>query len=50
MFTVFQNKALFHQLSLKENWHPVRGAQRDRKEGKLIKYSLIFLSYTLIEV
>uniref|UniRef100_A0A673H2A6 Rap guanine nucleotide exchange factor 5-like n=1 Tax=Sinocyclocheilus rhinocerous TaxID=307959 RepID=A0A673H2A6_9TELE len=26
------NKALFHQLSLKENWHPVRGAQRDRKE------------------
>ncbi|XP_051722527.1 rap guanine nucleotide exchange factor 5b isoform X1 [Ctenopharyngodon idella] len=27
-----KNKALFHQLSLKENWHPVRGAQRDRKE------------------
>uniref|UniRef100_A0A8C1DJG1 Rap guanine nucleotide exchange factor 5 n=1 Tax=Cyprinus carpio carpio TaxID=630221 RepID=A0A8C1DJG1_CYPCA len=27
-----KNKALFHQLSLKESWHPVRGAQRDRKE------------------
>ncbi|XP_052474925.1 rap guanine nucleotide exchange factor 5 [Carassius gibelio] len=27
-----KNKALFHQLSLKENWHPVRGAQRERKE------------------
>ncbi|XP_058602356.1 rap guanine nucleotide exchange factor 5b isoform X3 [Onychostoma macrolepis] len=27
-----KNKALFHQLSLKENWHPVRGAQRDMKE------------------
>uniref|UniRef100_A0A8C1DQM8 Rap guanine nucleotide exchange factor (GEF) 5a n=2 Tax=Cyprinus carpio TaxID=7962 RepID=A0A8C1DQM8_CYPCA len=32
VFTIFQNKALFHQLSLKESWHPVRGAQRDRKE------------------
>ncbi|KAG1949053.1 rap guanine nucleotide exchange factor [Pimephales promelas] len=27
-----KNKALFHQLSLKENWHPVRGAQKERKE------------------
>ncbi|XP_077065310.1 rap guanine nucleotide exchange factor 5b isoform X2 [Siphateles boraxobius] len=27
-----KNKALFHQLSLKENWHPGRGAQRERKE------------------
>ncbi|KAL1259214.1 hypothetical protein QQF64_009791, partial [Cirrhinus molitorella] len=27
-----KNKALFHQLSLKENWHPVRGAQREKKE------------------
>ncbi|KAK7157433.1 hypothetical protein R3I93_008805 [Phoxinus phoxinus] len=27
-----KNKALSHQLSLKENWHPVRGAQRERKE------------------
>ncbi|KAI2655453.1 Rap guanine nucleotide exchange factor 5 [Labeo rohita] len=27
-----KNKALFHQISLKENWHPVRGAQREKKE------------------
>ncbi|XP_026140147.1 rap guanine nucleotide exchange factor 5b isoform X2 [Carassius auratus] len=27
-----KNKALFHQLSLKESWHPVRGAQRDSKD------------------
>nr|XP_055065632.1 rap guanine nucleotide exchange factor 5b isoform X2 [Misgurnus anguillicaudatus] len=27
-----KNKALFHQLSLRDNWHPVRAAQRDRNE------------------
>ncbi|XP_052434681.1 rap guanine nucleotide exchange factor 5 isoform X2 [Carassius gibelio] len=27
-----KNKAFFHQLSLKESWHPVRGAQRDSKD------------------
>ncbi|XP_052000219.1 rap guanine nucleotide exchange factor 5-like isoform X2 [Xyrauchen texanus] len=27
-----KNKTLVHQLSLKESWHPMRGAQRERKE------------------
>ncbi|XP_051575019.1 rap guanine nucleotide exchange factor 5-like [Myxocyprinus asiaticus] len=27
-----KNKALVHQLSLKESWHPVRGDQRESKE------------------
>lgn len=27
-----KNKALFHQLSLKESWHPMRGPERERKE------------------
>ncbi|XP_056618496.1 rap guanine nucleotide exchange factor 5b isoform X1 [Triplophysa dalaica] len=27
-----KNKALVHQLSLRENWHPVRGSHRERKE------------------
>lgn len=39
-----QNKALFHQLSLKDTWQPTRMAQRQNKEGRLIKYSLLFLS------
>lgn len=44
-FPLCQNKALFHQLSLKETWQPTRMAQRQNKEGKLIKYSLLFSDF-----